>query len=298
MRIFVIVTAVLIVSVGCSGQDDGSTSPVDTSPLSAAELGWIRGFSNWTIEIHNEDLGPPVGARLVTVCRERLEAIGPAPTDRLRPAEERLADVCPFLEQRGTYRRGLETIFEADDLLLPFLRDEQQLAFDTGITEESRADPDFSGIASDVADYPLEVRCWSESEWRRVVEEDNAWTDSNDDPETLVSWADDSDDRIHMQLEQCNLLVRVQSADVGSSWSRSEQIDAADSLGTFAHEVQHFVLPDADEATVECAAVRSLERVALRLGIDQASGALLAETYRTEIYPEQPEEYIAESCGK
>ena len=51
------------------------------------------------------------------------------------------------------------------------------------------------------------------------------------------------------------------------------------------------MLPEASESEVECAGMRSLAAVAQRLGLDRESALALAELYRTEIYPEQPEEY-------
>ena len=277
-----IAAALMLAASGCSGGSDGSAAPADDSPLTSAELGWIRAYSAWTFAIHDDELGAPVGPQLVAACRDRLEEVGASPTKRLEPAADHAATACPLLAEKGAHRRALDIIETADDLLRPLLRDEQPLQLRTGATEASRADTSFSELASAVVGYPLEVRCWGDSDWRRVVNEDNAWTDSGDDAETLLGWTDESADRIHMRLEDCNALDRLRRG-VFRTLSRTQQIDSADSLGTLAHEVRHFVLPDADEATVECAAMRSLRRLGERVGLDRSSAIAIAELYRTEI---------------
>jgi hypothetical protein len=52
------------------------------------------------------------------------------------------------------------------------------------------------------------------------------------------------------------------------------------------------VLPEADEAAVECAAIAELQRTAELLGVSPREAALLARVDRTEIYPELPSEYV------
>ena len=59
-----LVVALVAVS-GCSLDADDAADPADASPLSAAEIGWIRGYAILTIAIYDDDLGPPAGPRLV-----------------------------------------------------------------------------------------------------------------------------------------------------------------------------------------------------------------------------------------
>jgi hypothetical protein len=295
-RLALLLVALAIVTAGCMGGEDSGGPATDLSRLSSAELGWMRGYSAWSIAIYDHELGPPTGSRLVSVCRERLAEVGPTPTERLQAALDRSGEVCPLLDDDGTRRRALDLIDAIDDALRPLLRDEQSLELGTGPGDGSRADIAFSAYATSVVGDPVEVRCWSEGDWRRVVIEDNAWNDVNDDPVTLYGWADEVDDRIHMRLEQCNAISRL--AELGTpDRSSAARGTAADSLGTLAHEIQHFLLPDADEAKVECAAVRTFARVAERLGLDRASAVALADYYRAEIYPEQPEEYRRGGCA-
>lgn len=292
----VLVATLGAASVGCRDGAD-STPSTDTEPLTSAELGWIRAYSVWTFEIYDDELGPSTGARLVRACRHRLDELGPTPSKRLQGAADLAGSVCPLLAHRGMRRRALDAIESVDSLLLPLLRDEQPLQLRTGVTDRSRADTVLSAFATNVVDRPVEVRCWSAEDWRRVVGEDNAWNDASKDFEELYGWADDGADRIHMRLGQCNKISRLEGEDVRAR-SRRDRIEAADSLGTLAHEIQHFLLPDADEAKIECASLLSLPDVGQRLGLDRASAIALAELYRTEIYPDLPSEYRAGGCPR
>ena len=290
-RLLTLALVLALLAAGCSvGEDDDEP---DLSPLTSAELGWIRAYSAWTIGIYDDERHG--GPRVVAECEEEEAGLGPTPTDRLEPAAELATGICPLLAEDGTWRRALDTVDATDNLLRTLLRDEQPLELAAGVTEGSRADTELSAYATDVVERPVEVRCWSTGDWRRVVVEDNAWTDSSDDPETLYGWADDTSDRIQMRLDQCNPLARLDEQ-ATSDKSLAARREAADSLGTLAHEIQHFVLPDASESKVECAGMRSLAAVAQRLGLDRESALALADLYRAEIYPEQPDEYIEGGC--
>ena len=132
-------------------------------------------------------------------------------------------------------------------------------------------------------------------DWERVVSEDNAWLDENDDPADLVGWQVDDAGRIHMRLEQCNAIVQLQRTDV-LELDRDEQVETADSLDTITHEIQHFLLPDADEAGVQCAAEQSLGEAARRLGASRTEAAALVRLHRTDVRPDLPDEYVEGGC--
>jgi hypothetical protein len=288
VRSWVLVLAVVALAAAGCGGSESARSPL---PLSDDELTWVRAYSVWTIDMYDEELGSAPGPALVRKCRERLRALGDAPTKRLRPAAKRAGAACAFLVHEGSYRRALDVIDDADDRVLPYLRDSQDLPLTAGATSISRADLRLSALASELADTQVEVRCWSDSDWRRVVGERNAWNDYDSDVEDLYGWQDEDNSRIHIRLSQCNQLARLRGADVLEA-SHDEQLEAADSLDTFAHEVQHFVLPDEEEAAVQCAAVAELQRTAELLGASASEAALLARVDRTEIYPELPTEYV------
>ena len=228
-------------------------------------------------------------------CKQRLAEVGEPPTDRIRPALEQASKACPPLDARGSFHRAEDALQAADDIMRPLLRAEQDIVLSDARTSTSRADLTLSARASTLADDVVEVRCWSSAEWRRVVGEKNAWNDASDAPDELYGYADTSDSEIHMRIAQCNTLRRLVREDV-LGWSRADQIEAANSLDTFAHEIQHQISPDADEAEAECGAGRALVPAARRLGATPAEAAHLAALYRSDIYPDLDSEYQSDEC--
>ena len=196
------------------------------------ELGWVREYSDWTIDVYDDEFDSPPGQELVDACRERLEEVGPPPTSRLEPAWERAAAVCPLLSEKGSVRRAKDVVEDADDLVVPLFIDSKELVLGGSATDRSRADLRLSALASTAVDISQEVRCWSDEDWRRLVREDNAWSVESDDPDELYGWQDGDTDRIHMRVDQCNLLHRLGREDM-LRWKRDDQIEAADSLATF-----------------------------------------------------------------
>jgi hypothetical protein len=288
--------AALLVTTGCFGGSDDTAAPEgDGAPLSDVELGWVRGYSAWTYDVVDEEFGSRAAPGVVSACERRLEQVGPPPTERLRAGAEMAATVCPLLGVEGARRRAYDAVYDSDDLVLPLLLDEQPLELRDGVTDSSRADSSLSSVASGELDDPVEVRCWSDDDWKRLVAEDNAWTEDDASADDLVGWADETKERIHMRLSDCNALARLGAASV-SEWTGDERETAADALETLAHEIQHFESPDADEAAIECAAMRSMARLGGRLGLDSETAMALAEVYRTEIYPGLSEEYTSGDC--
>src|SRR5688500_9403423 len=98
--------ALTLALAACGGDEDRPRE--GSGPLSPAELGWIREYSVWTIDVWDEELGHEPGPALVRECRSRLDEVGPAPTRRLEPAAERAREACPLLERRGSTRRALD----------------------------------------------------------------------------------------------------------------------------------------------------------------------------------------------
>ena len=297
LRVPLLLTALLALAAGCGGSEEEAAPPARGAPLSPAELGWVREYSSWTIAVWDEELGPEPGPALVRECRARLAEVGDPPTERLEPAAARAADVCPLLGRRGSVRRALDVVEASDELVRPLFLDAQALRLRAGITSGSRADVDLSAVAAERAETAVEVRCWTPPDWRRVVREDNAWADTSDDPAELYGWQDDDTARIHMRLDQCNELARLRREDVHER-SHDRQVEAADSLGTLAHEIQHFLLPDGDEDDVECAALHTLASVASDLGAARGEADTLARVYREDVYPELPDEYTGGSCDQ
>ena len=285
----------LVAAVGCAGCSGGEEPSAAPGPLTSAELGWVRAESAWAIAIYDEELGPDPGPALVRACEERLETVGEPPTDRLRPASEHAVAACPQLAARGSFRRAFDILGETDDLLDPLLLSSQAIQLVSGTTTESRADEELSTYASGPVGSPVEVRCWGANDWVRVIGERNAWNDISDASNEILGWGDDFNYRIHMQLRQCNALARLRREDA-LAWTRDDRVEAADSLATLAHEIQHFVLPDGEEDEVECAAAHMLARSANKLGASPEERKALVALYRTDVFPDLDSEYVQEGC--
>jgi hypothetical protein len=282
--------ALALLTPACTGESDAETSLEQLTP---AELGWIRVYAAWTIDIYDGELGPPGGPPLVKKCRERREELGDPPTERLQAAAERAAAACPLLAHRGMHRRALDVVDEADELLRPLLLEVQPLPLEAGETTESRADLDMSSWVTHELGRPAEVRCWDDEDWPRVIGEDDAWTDDHTDVDELYGWSEEWSDRIHMSLDQCNRIARFRAREAGGG-SRSQEIETANALGTLFHEATHLMDPDLDEAEVECEVLYWFDLYAEGLGGDIDVSERLARLYRTEVYPEQPDEYVSD----
>ena len=120
--------------------------------------------------------------------------------------------------------------------------------------------------------------------------ERNAWNDASDSADDLYGWADTSEGTIDIVIDQCNLLKQLDGEDL-LEWERDDQIDAADAVATFAHEIQHFLRPDADEAEAECGARRTLASAAVGLGATPAEATRLEALYISDIAPDLEGEY-------
>ena len=116
----------------------------------------------------------------------------------------------------------------------------------------------------------------------------------SDDPDELYGWQDSDTDRIHMRLGQCNLLHRHRPQRTCSRGSATIRWRRPTRVATFVHEIQHVVLPDADEGEVECAAAAELSRFARRLGATSVEAARLARLYVTDLREELDDEYRAD----
>ena len=289
------VAVVALVAAGCTGGEADTESAL--APLTDTELGWVRGYSAWTYEVLDDEFGTDAHAGVVRACARRLDEVGAAPTDRLRAAAEAAAAICPLLGRDGARRRAYAAVYAADDLVLPLFLDEQELELRDGATTKSRADGRLSAVASADLDEPVEVRCWSPQDWLRVGGEDNAWTDDDTRIEELAGWADPVTDRIHLRLNACNALARLSDRDV-ESWSDVQRSQAADALGTLSHEIHHFVLPDAEEAKVECEGIRAMASLGVQLDLDEEAAKALEDTYREEVYPDLPTEYNVGGCPR
>ena len=279
-------------AVRTEGGTGATARPVMLTP---PELHWLRGYASWAIAVYKADLGTAAGRARLSDCAAVLRTTaGPAPTQRLRETEPIVHEACEALVD-GRQDQVFEQISRADDRLEPLLLSSVSLPDTDEATVESRRASTLGAIASRDASTEIEVQCWSDRDWVRVVRENNAWEDTHDEAAWLdgVAYADSG--RIYLLLSDCNVLGRLRDERVAER-TREGLITAADALATFSHEIQHFLLPDATEAKVECAGAGALAHVGRALGLDGRENDLLRSVYAESSRPKLSAEYRSGPC--
>src|SRR5215203_1842194 len=127
-------------------------------PLDAAELRWIAHARDW--------LAVAVPAR----CDEELAA---APTDRLEDVRDDLRAACETTDPARA-RAGFRA---ARSRLAATLRDRRPLPLSGALVGTSRIEPRLGAAITRLAGgRVVEVRCWSQADWRDVLAEEAALT--------------------------------------------------------------------------------------------------------------------------
>ena len=321
------VAALLLVAAalaGCVGSEGrGGATP--------SEIHWLERLADWQREIGEaganvDELylailggddrlrgGIDEALRPIRECSQRLrEDVGQVPTPRFEAGYALIRRACKRFEvfanafERSlsaddpsaalqqidvANTKGADLITRAARLIEARLIANRPLPRIGGESEESRVEPRFSRIGGELARKKVEVRCWSESEWPRVVGEWGAYIGTND----IGAFAQPDTDRASLSPETCRALV-----DLAYGHERPEHGDALDEIayavGILAHESEHLLSPVATEAETECYGMQEIRRVARRLGADSAFANKLAMRYWFELYPSEPAEYRSVNC--
>lgn len=309
---------------GCAGSDErGGATP--------SEIHWLERLAAWqrqtgdagadVDEVYLAILGGDdrLRARIDEVlrpireCSKRLrEDVGEVPTPRFESGYALIGRACKRYEVfADAFERSLSTddpsaalqeidaasteaaglIVRAGRLIEARLTANRPLPRLGGDSEESRVEPRFSRIGGELARKKVEMRCWSESEWPRVVGEWGAYVGTND----IGAFAQPDTDRASLAPETCRVLV-----DLAYEHERPEQGDELDevayAVGILAHESEHLLSPAASEAETECYGMQEIRRVARRLGADANYANKLAMRYWFELYPAEPADYKSGEC--
>ena len=258
-----------------------------------------------TILAHNDALA------VASTCSADLRrSVGPPPTRRLKPALDRFERACKHLERfhnamtlavfRGEdyllrqaqdeARRGGELLLRADRGLPP--GEVRPLPVIAGDSSRSRIEPRFGRVASWLAGKPVEVRCWSPSDWIRLLREEKAYTKHRIDEDTL-GFAGIDGRRANLAPDVCDALVDLAYHDPRPSTAVG-RFPLAASVVTLAHEPQHSK-GVAVEAQAECYAIQLTAATAHRLGVDAAYARALAQLY-WQHYAEELPVYRSPEC--
>jgi hypothetical protein len=305
----------------------GDEQQVVGAGLSADEVRWVRAFAAWGDDI-GQAVGDARAARdealaggdrsfftqalrPVRDCAGSLErAVPDAPTRRLRAARRLLERTCAayvrFADAHAATLRGApgdpllraeaaET--RAEELLLTvyqgvgsLLRDNRPLPRTRG-GDRSRVDPLYSRLGGELAYERVEVRCWSEDEWRDVIRERSAFSNGYLNVHATLGFAWPDDRRAHLAPEICAALDRFSLDGEGAD---SEELATA--VVVLAHEVGHLRSTSAAEAEVECRAIQEARALAQKLGADAAEADALVEFYLEQVYPETDALYHSTQC--
>jgi hypothetical protein len=157
-----------------------------------------------------------------------------------------------------------------------------------GPVEKSRVEPRLSRVGSALVREKIEVRCWSQKDWRVQIED----TDATSEHELAGMAAEGGP--VDLSPDACDPLVEMiytRTVPV----TREQEIALAYAVGILAHELEH-VRGEMDEQTAECQGMQRLAGVARKLGVAPAEARRLARVYWKEIYPDPDRGYQTDDC--
>ncbi|HEX2111433.1 MAG TPA: hypothetical protein VHF67_07755 [Gaiellaceae bacterium] len=163
-----------------------------------------------------------------------------------------------------------------------------------GVTGASRVEPTFSRVATELVDRTVEVRCWSEHEWRTLVGEASRFSNGRIPADTAGFVTGFEDPRVNLHPDVCKALVALRY-ERAQPRGGDAQAAIALAVGTLAHEAQH-VRGVVNEASAECWGMQMIREAARDLGAPPGYAARLAETYWSEIHAYVPRAYRSPDC--
>jgi hypothetical protein len=284
----------LVLTGGCTNGERSSltstTGEIATgAPPTAVELRWIGKLGYWHDVVTTQAIGG---------CVQLFDdEVGPAPTSRLREIGADARGACADLvrgladERRALAAGDDSAIAGANELIQQSQAALGATAVRAGAfapnpgkrlpriaspSPRSRIDPYLTRVATSVVGAPVEVRCWSTEDWRRLsgLQESLAFA---------------TERAAHFATGYCSRLVRLRT-DVDPT-----NEDDADLLGTFAHEVEHLE-GNGDEDVTECYAMQKMDGVGSALGIAPTVARRLQVLYWRRLYELNPPEYSSEEC--
>lgn len=236
--------------------------------------------------------------------------VGAAPTARLRPA------ALDYVQSCAHFRRGvdllLRAIGERNDELADTARaqieaagkeasrasgtlppgEKQELPLARGAGGQSRVDPLYGRAASAVAEKPVEVRCWSKGDWKRLLVEEKVFTRGRVD-ERVLGFASAGGSRVSLSPRVCGHLDAL-AYDGVRARDQATRFAHAVALVVLTHEARH-AAGIVDEPTAECEGMQLAGFAARRAGIAAPHAASLVRTYWRS-YPALPAEYRSPEC--
>jgi hypothetical protein len=306
---------------------------ISTAPYTEQEKGYLRRLHGWLDGVgaaaarlefathgpaHADLLKGKIDARLkpqlqvLSSCKSRLAALGAPPSDRLQQGVKALDVACDKLAAaaKAVVRAGKKQ----DPSALVFFDDDMQQSGEAYSAAEralapqetrdlpaiakpstrSHIDTRLSNAVASTFDMTTEVRCWSASDWPKIVAESNAFSVTPDTPGSEPLGFVLTGDRINLAPEICkelaDLVYRHQRPTSGAA-----QRNAAEGLVVLTHEAEH-VSGVGNEAAAECYAMQDAADDGIALGLKQSYAVSLATLYWREIYPHDLPSYRSSEC--
>jgi hypothetical protein len=157
-----------------------------------------------------------------------------------------------------------------------------------GTVDRSRVEPRLSKAGSARVGEEIEVRCWSQRDWREKIEDADAHT-----PHELAGIAAEGGP-VELAPDACEPLVQMLYTRRKPA-THEQELLLAYAVGVLAHELEH-VRGELDEKTAECHGMQRLAGVARELGMSKTGARRLARVYWLEIYRDLDQDYRTADC--
>ena len=274
-----LVASVVLVGLAATGMGGGAALAVCGSVL-AASGGWsfgrgtglaaLEGDRRWSLHWPAGSCHRPGIPRLVAV---------PAATARPPSRPFRWALALAALASAVAVALGVETLAAVRAYAA------QPLPVVAAPSSQSRIEPVFGRVASELAGRTVEVRCWSAADWPKVTVLD---------PVETGGFADLSTATVNLPPAVCGPLDTL--AYTPSHRFAAPTWGAIAAAHVLAHEAAHLGEAGADEARAECDAVQTTTRAAELLGVDGPYARWMARLDWTHLYPDLPGSYRSSAC--
>lgn len=157
-----------------------------------------------------------------------------------------------------------------------------------GPIETSRVEPRLSKVGSALVGERIEVRCWSQRDWREKIEDSDART-----PHELAGIAGEGGP-VELAPDACEPLVEMLYTGT-KPVTQEQEVLLAYAVGILAHELEH-VRGEMDEKAAECQGMQRLASAARKLRMSKTEARRLARVYWSEIYPDSDRGYRTREC--
>lgn len=164
-----------------------------------------------------------------------------------------------------------------------------------GPSAQSRVDPLYSKIASEIAKKPAQVRCWGATDWNSLHVDFQEHEGGGEGLRWVLGFVRPRSQIVNLAPEVCRRLdlVAYQRKRPGTF---NPKLQIAEAVDTLAHEAIHAYGIE-DEAVTECSSMQLTELVAMRLGTTLAYGRDLGRFLWRYRWPQTVgTEYFTDDC--